>query len=99
MKNNNALLLMIAMMNMCSFQLLAQKTNPTVDPIKSMLSSYEKYIDANNDTHVKEFIELVSIPSISSIPAHKADVVKAAEWIVNKLKAIGVTKAEVMATG
>ena len=43
-------------------------------------------------------MELVSIPGISSIPANKADVVKAADWIVNKLKAIGITTAQTMQT-
>ena len=67
----------------------AQKTKDNNEPIKSSLTAYEKYIDTNNDAHLKEFMELVSIPSISSIPSNKPDVEKAAVWIVNKLKAIG----------
>ena len=66
---------------------------------KSSLTSYEKYIDNNNDAHLKEFMELVSIPSISSIPANKPDVDKAAAWIVNKLKAIGMTTVRAIPTG
>ena len=65
---------------------------------KISLTSYEKYIDANNDDHLKEFMELVAIPSISSIPANKPDVEKAAEWIVNKLKSIGITTAQTIPT-
>src|SRR6185295_19433796 len=65
---------------------------------KSSLTSYEKYIDDNNDTHLKEFMELVSIPSISSIPSHKADIDNAAAWIVNKFKAIGMTTAQTIPT-
>jgi len=68
------------------------------EQVKSSLTSYEKYIDDNNDTHLKEFMELVSIPSISSIPSHKADIDKAAGWIVNKLKAIGMTTAQTIPT-
>ena len=81
---------------------IAQKTTSKFsknEPVKSTLSSYEKYIDDNNDAHLKEFIELVSIPSISSIPANKPDVAKAADWIVNKLKAIGITTAQTLPTG
>ena len=63
------------------------------EQVKSSELTYEKYIDDNTDAHIKEFIELVSIPSISSIPSHKPDVAKAGEWIVNKLKAIGMTTA------
>lgn len=63
------------------------------------LASYEKYIDASHDAHMQEFIELISIPSISSIPSHRPDVEKAATWIINKLKAIGVDNAQAMPTG
>jgi len=68
--------------------LMAQNTkskNNKKDPVKSAIPSYEKYIDDNMEAHLKEFIELVSIPSISSIPSHKPDVAKAGAWIVNKL--------------
>ena len=63
-------------------QLFAQKEKR--EQVKSSQTACEKYIDANNDAHLKEFIELVSIPSISSIPANKPDVEKAAAWLVDK---------------
>ncbi len=62
------------------------------------MPAYEKYIDEKTDAHLKEFIELVSIPSISSMPSHKADVQKTAEWIVRKLQTIGMTTAQTIAT-
>jgi acetylornithine deacetylase/succinyl-diaminopimelate desuccinylase-like protein len=62
------------------------------------LSAYEKYIDANNDARLKEFEEIISIPGISSIASHKTDVEKTAAWIVNKLKAIGMTTAQTLPT-
>jgi acetylornithine deacetylase/succinyl-diaminopimelate desuccinylase-like protein len=62
------------------------------------ISSYEKYIDDNADAHLKEFIEFVSIPSISSIPSHKPDIEKSAAWIVNKLKSIGLTTVQLIPT-
>ncbi len=80
---------------------IAQKTNSKSskkEQAKSSLASYEKYIDTHNDAHLKEFLELISIPSISSIPAHKPDVERAASWIVNKLKAIGMTTAQTLPT-
>ncbi len=97
----------LALLIFVSLNLLAiqnssgQKKNSktsTKAQVKSSLSPYEKYIDDNADAHVKEFIELVSIPSISSIPSHKPDVAKAGEWIVNKLKAIGMTTAQLIPT-
>jgi len=90
-----------------SLTLLAN-TNSTAQPTnsktskkeqgKSSLTPYEKYITDYNDAHIKEFLELISIPSISSIPSHKPDVEKAAAWIVNKLKAIGMTTAQTIPT-
>ena len=80
---------------------IAQNNNAKAskkEQAKSSLASYEKYIDENNDAHLKEFMELIAIPSISSIPANKPDVDKAAAWIVNKLKAIGMTTAQAMPT-
>ncbi len=68
------------------------------EPAKTPLSSYEKYIDDKMDAHLQEFIELVSIPSISSIPSHKPDVARAGAWIVNKLKAIGITTSQLIPT-
>lgn len=76
----------------------AQSTHQNKDQVNSSPKPYEKYIDANEDVHLKEYMELVSIPSISSIPSHKPDVIKAGEWIVNKLKSIGFTTAELIPT-
>jgi acetylornithine deacetylase/succinyl-diaminopimelate desuccinylase-like protein len=61
-------------------------------------TAYVKYINAHEEEHVKEFMELVSIPSISSIPSHNPDVIKAGEWIVKKLKSIGITNAALIPT-
>ena len=97
MKNKQIALQFIALLNVFSFQLMAQKQNNN-KPVKSSQPSYEKYIHDNNDAHLKEFMELVSIPSISSIPANKPDVDKAAARIVNKLKTIGMTTAQTIPT-
>ncbi|OQY96544.1 MAG: hypothetical protein B6D37_01565 [Sphingobacteriales bacterium UTBCD1] len=78
---------------------IAQNVNSKTskkEQVKPSLTSYEKYIDENNNAHLKEFMELIAIPSISSIPANKPDVDKAATWIVNKLKAIGMTTAQTL---
>ena len=81
-----------------STQLLAQKATTKKEQEKSAMPLYEKYIDDNMDAHLKEFVELVSIPGISSIPANKADVAKTGAWLVNKLKSIGITSAELLPT-
>ncbi|BCX14179.1 MAG: succinyl-diaminopimelate desuccinylase [Candidatus Dojkabacteria bacterium] len=45
-----------------------------------MKNKYQKYLD--------ELIELLKIPSISSLPTHKKDTLKAAEFIIDELKKI-----------
>jgi acetylornithine deacetylase/succinyl-diaminopimelate desuccinylase-like protein len=99
MNNKRIVLLFIALINVFSFQLSAQKKKVITAQSKSSYASYEKYIDENNDAHLKEFTELISIPSISSIPENKKDVERAASWIVNKLKSIGITTAQTIPTG
>ncbi len=44
-----------------------------------------------------ELFELLSIPSISAEPAHKADMQRAAQWLLTKLQAMGV-KSEIIPT-
>ncbi len=94
-------LVFIVLLNIFSFQLSAQKIKDKNIKASQKFSStsYEKYIDENNDAHLKEFTELISIPSISSIPANKTDVERAANWIVNKMKSIGLTTAQTIPTG
>lgn len=78
---------------------IAQNINSKKDKSNSSLASYEKYMDAKNDGHLKEFKELISFPSISSIASHKPDINRAAAWVVNKLKAVGMTTAHIIETG
>lgn len=87
----------IALATFVSLVLLAN-TNSTAQKANSSLAPYEKYIDEHMDAHQKEFIELVSIPSISSIPSYKPDAARTATWIMNKLKAIGMTTAQLIPT-
>lgn len=94
-----ALVFFLSLNLLISTNSTAQKNKTSKNKeVKSSIASYERYIDENNEEHLKEFLELVSIPSISSIPSHKDDVAKAANWIVNKLKSIGMPTAQVIAT-
>ncbi len=103
MKNlNKTAYLIIIGLTLCGIpKIHAQKTivkNESKKHAKPLQNSYEKYIDANNDAHLKEFLELISIPSISSIPAYKKDIEKTASWLVNKLQSIGINNAKQLAT-
>lgn len=48
---------------------------------------------------LQEFTRLLSIPSISSLPANAAAVRDAAEWVANRLRAAGLEHVQVMETG
>ena len=84
-------LLILCLIFFVSSSSIAQKTKPS-------LAAYEKYIDDNNDAHLKEYLEIVSIPTISSIPSHKPDIARAAAWIANKLKSIGMPVVQLIPT-
>ncbi|NNF91405.1 MAG: hypothetical protein HKM96_08470, partial [Boseongicola sp.] len=47
-------------------------------------------IDTDLDTAIDRLKDLLRIPSISTDPAYKADCQKAADWLVDDLKALGV---------
>jgi acetylornithine deacetylase/succinyl-diaminopimelate desuccinylase-like protein len=61
-------------------------------------AAYEKYINESEQQHIRELVDFISIPCISSLPAHKEDMGKAAEWLRAKLQSIGMVTAEVMPT-
>src|SRR5579884_1978188 len=51
------------------------------------------YAHENHDRFLNELIELVSIPSVSTLPEHRPDMQRAARWLVDRLNTIGI-KAE-----
>lgn len=57
-----------------------------------------KYLADNHERFQNELIELLRIPSISHDPAYKADMDKAAHWLADKLRAMGVNNVEIMPT-
>lgn len=56
----------------------------------------KNYIEENKDRFLEELFELIRIPSISSIAAHKPDMVKCAEKWAELIMKSGADKAEVM---
>ncbi|MBK9123600.1 MAG: dipeptidase [Chloroflexi bacterium] len=56
------------------------------------------YADSNFTRFLTELKQYLRIPSISTLPAHKADMQRAAEWTAVKLRAIGMDTVEVVAT-
>lgn len=62
------------------------------------MSDQKKYIEENKDRFLEELFELIRIPSISSIEAHKPDMYKAAECWKKFILAAGADKAEIFET-
>ena len=56
------------------------------------------HIDRNRDRYVRELIELVKIPSISSSSKHRLDVRRCAEYLQHELERIGVRKTRLFET-
>ncbi len=55
-------------------------------------------IDSNHDRYVRELKELLAIPSVSTYSHHRGDVRRAAEWVLNHCKRIGL-EARLQDTG
>jgi len=49
-----------------------------------------EYYQKNRARMLEELKELLSIPSVSALPEHKADVRKCAEWLTNHCKQLGL---------
>jgi acetylornithine deacetylase/succinyl-diaminopimelate desuccinylase-like protein len=62
------------------------------------LNSSLAYAHAHTDAFIEQYRELLRIPSIGADPACRDDVRRAAEWIVNEMKRIGIENARVMET-
>src|SRR5271169_1715849 len=56
------------------------------------------YIDSKRDEHLNELYEFLRIPSVSAQSEHKPDIERAANWVADKLRAVGLEKVEILPT-
>jgi acetylornithine deacetylase/succinyl-diaminopimelate desuccinylase-like protein len=56
------------------------------------------YIERNHAQHLDELKAFLSIPSISTAPEHKADVVRCAEWVAQAAKSVGLENVQIFPT-
>lgn len=63
-----------------------------------MPSSVDEFVHQNEKRFLDELFELIRIPSVSTLPEHKQDVARAAEFVASKLKAAGLENVEVIKT-
>ncbi len=57
------------------------------------------YFEANRDRFLDGLKTLLKIPSISTLPEHKADVRRAAEFVANELRSMGMRGVEIIEGG
>lgn len=63
------------------------------------MSDTTSYLENNKEKFLDELVDLLKIPSVSTDPAYKDDVLKAAHFLREKLEAAGADKTEVCETG
>jgi acetylornithine deacetylase/succinyl-diaminopimelate desuccinylase-like protein len=63
-----------------------------------MTTAYE-YAAQYRDRFLNQLVELSSIPSVGTDPAHADDTLRAAEWLAEDMRRIGLDNVEVMPTG
>jgi acetylornithine deacetylase/succinyl-diaminopimelate desuccinylase-like protein len=56
------------------------------------------YLQKNHEKFQAELIELLRIPSISHDPAYQQDIQRAATWLADKFRAIGMDPVEILPT-
>ncbi|MGH9176118.1 MAG: dipeptidase, partial [Vicinamibacterales bacterium] len=64
----------------------------------SQRPAWEGYLEEHHDQHLSELFDLLRIPSVSALPDHRDDVRRAAEWVADALRAVGVPTVEIMPT-
>ncbi len=64
-----------------------------------MPSIVDAYVEQHQDRFLDELLQLLRIPSVSTLPEHKNDVAKAAQFVADSLERAGLENIEVIPTG
>lgn len=62
------------------------------------MSPWESYLQEHEAKFLDELLDFLRIPSVSALPEHVPDVMRAAEWVSTRLKAAGIASARVLPT-
>jgi acetylornithine deacetylase/succinyl-diaminopimelate desuccinylase-like protein len=62
------------------------------------MTSAISYAENNQQAFLEQLKDLLRIPSVSTEPAHKDDVYRAAEWVANHFRELGMNRAEIFPT-
>jgi len=61
-------------------------------------TNYERTVAENKQHYIDELSEFLRIPSVSTLSEHKADVLRAALWVVEDLKQTGMENVRLIET-
>ncbi len=61
-------------------------------------SPLEAYLASHRDRQLAELVEWLRIPSISTLPEHREDLLRAARWLAARMEAAGLEHVEVLST-
>jgi acetylornithine deacetylase/succinyl-diaminopimelate desuccinylase-like protein len=62
------------------------------------MTDAHEFAQANGERFRRQLFDLLRIPSISTAPAHKGDIRRAAEWLADDLRRIGFERVEIQPT-
>ena len=62
------------------------------------MQALDAYFVSERMRHLEEYRAFLRIPSVSALPAHREDMVLAAEWVANALRSAGVPTVEILPT-
>lgn len=62
------------------------------------MTSVDSFVATHRQRLLDELFELLRIPSISTLPEHQPDVLRAAETVAHRLREIGMENVEIIAT-
>ena len=64
----------------------------------STSNAWERYLADHEDQHLEQLKEFLRIPSVSALPDHQPDVLRAAEWVADQLRQAGVPDVTLLPT-
>ncbi len=63
------------------------------------MTTYSEYLETHADRFLAEYLDFLRIPSISALPAHAADVRRAAHWVADRMTVAGIEHVQILETG
>ncbi len=57
-----------------------------------------EYVDLKRDEHLNDLFEFLRIPSISTQSQHKPDIERAAQWVADRMRRVGLGSVEIIPT-